>query len=93
MLKTDEIFLFVIVTTPQPQVVSRTYYIARNGGLTMMGWQAAKFLSYTHAKQFATENRIALNASTYISRESIIELQFQTSEPFDNSDQIRRNTA
>ena len=81
------------MTTPQPQVIPRTYYIAKDGGLTMMSWQAAKFLSHTHAKQFAKETRIALNASTYIRRESVTDLQFQTSEPFDNSGQIRRNTA
>jgi hypothetical protein len=78
MLKTDEIFMFVIVTRPQPQGVTRTYYVAKDGALTKMSWQAAKFLSYTHAKQFAKENRIALNAATYISRESITDLQFQT---------------
>lgn len=93
MLKTDEVFLFVIVTTPQPQVVPRTYYIAKDGGLTVMSWQAANFLSYAHAKQFAKENRIALNATTYIRRESVTDLQFQTSEPFENSGQISRNTA
>ncbi len=78
MLKTDEVFLFVIVTRPQSQGVTKTYYIAKDGALTKMSWQAAKFLSYTHAKQFAKEKRIALNTSTYISKESIADLQFQT---------------
>ena len=76
MLKANDVFLFVIVTRPQQQVVTGTSYIAKDAGITKMSWHAAKFLSYTHAKQFAKENCIALNGSTYISLKSIADLQF-----------------
>jgi len=42
-----------IETRPKPQVVTMANYMAKDGAVTKMSWQAAKFLSYTHAKQFA----------------------------------------
>ena len=75
MVQMDQI-LFVIVARPQEQVVTGTYYIAKDATITKMSWQAAAFNSYADARKFAEENRIALNASTYISMESITDLAF-----------------
>ena len=57
---------FVIVATPQEQVAAGTCYIAQDASPTMMRSNAARFSSFTDAQEFADENRIALNAQTYI---------------------------
>ena len=57
---------FVIVANPQEQVAPGTCYIAQDASPTMMRSNAARFSSFTDAQEFADENRIALNAQTYI---------------------------
>ena len=57
---------FVIVANPQEQVAPGTCYIAQDASPTMMRSNAALFSSFTYAQEFADENRIALNAQTYI---------------------------
>jgi hypothetical protein len=57
---------FVIVARPQQQVAPGTCYIAQDAAPTMMHSNAARFSSFADAKEFAEENRIALNAHTYI---------------------------
>jgi len=57
---------FVIVARPQQQVAPGTCYIAQDAAPTMMRSNAARFSSFADAKEFAEENRIALNAHTYI---------------------------
>jgi hypothetical protein len=54
--------------------------MAKDGAVTKMSWQAAKFLSYTYIPMpnSSKENCIALNAFACISRESITDSQFQT---------------
>ncbi|HSS30762.1 MAG TPA: hypothetical protein VLL06_07075 [Nitrospiraceae bacterium] len=83
----------MIVTRPRQHVVTGTYYIGKDAGITKMSWQAARFRSYAEAKQFAAENRIALNGSTYISIKNSTDLAFQNQELFNNSGQITRNTS
>jgi hypothetical protein len=57
---------FVIVANPQEHVAPGTCYIAQDASPTMMRSNAARFSSFTDAQEFADENRIALNAQTYI---------------------------
>jgi hypothetical protein len=57
---------FVIVASPQQQVASGTCYIAQDASPTMMRSNAARFSSFADAQEFAEENRISLNADTYI---------------------------
>jgi hypothetical protein len=57
---------FVIVATPQEQVAPGTCCIAQDASPSMMRSNAARFSSFTDAQEFADENRIALNAQTYI---------------------------
>ena len=57
---------FVIVANPLEQVAPGTCYIAQDASPTMMRSDAARFSSFTDAQEFADENRIALNAQTYI---------------------------
>jgi hypothetical protein len=65
MAKPKQAF-FVIIASPQQQVAPGSCYIAQDGSTTMMSSKAAKFLSLADAKEFVEENRIALNAFTYI---------------------------
>jgi protein associated with RNAse G/E len=57
---------FVIVANPQEQVAPGTCYIAQDASPTMMRSNAVRFSSFTDVHEFADENRIALNAQTYI---------------------------
>ena len=68
MAKTKQT-LFIIFTSPQSQVAAGTCYIAQDGTTTIMRSEAARFHSFTDAKEFAKENHIGLNGSTYIGLE------------------------
>jgi hypothetical protein len=57
---------FVIVASPQQHVAPGTCYIAQDTAPTMIRSEAARFSSFADAKEFAEENRIALNAHTFI---------------------------
>jgi hypothetical protein len=57
---------FVIVANPQEPVAPGTCYIAQDASPPMMRSNAARFSSLADAEEFADENRIALNAQTYI---------------------------
>ena len=57
---------FVIVANPQEQVAPGTCYIAQDAPPTIMRSNAVRFSSFTDVQEFADENRIALNAQTYI---------------------------
>jgi len=69
--------LFVIYAGPQQQVASGTCYIAHDASPTMMRSKAARFYSFADAKEFAEENRIALNGHTYIGLEDFTDLDMQ----------------
>jgi hypothetical protein len=47
-------------------VAPGTCYIAQDASPTMLRSNAARFSSFTDAQEFADENRIGLNAQTYI---------------------------
>jgi hypothetical protein len=84
MAKTQQT-LFVIFAGPQQQVAPGAYYIARDGGPTVMRSKAARFSSFADAKEFAKESRIALNGHTYIGLEDFTDLDLRGSEAFTNS--------
>jgi hypothetical protein len=76
MAKTKQ-SLFVIFAGPQQRVVPGACYIARDGYPTVMRSEAARFSSYADAKEFAKENRIALNGHTYIGLEDFTDLELK----------------
>jgi hypothetical protein len=57
---------FVIVTSPQQQILSGTCYIAQDASPTMIRSNAARFSSVADAQEFAEKNRISLNTETHI---------------------------
>ena len=75
--------LFVIFAGPQQQVAPGAYYIARDGYPTVMRSKAARFSSFADAKEFAEENRIALNDHTYINQEDFTDGELKGQAPFE----------
>jgi len=76
MAKTKQ-SLFVIFAGPQQQLVPSACYIALDGNPTMMRSKAASFSSFADAKEFAEENRIALNDHTYIGLVDFLDLELK----------------
>jgi hypothetical protein len=72
MAKTKQT-LFVIFASPLSQVAVGTCYVAQDGTTTIIRSKAARFHSFTDAKEFAIKSGIALNGHTYIGLEDFID--------------------
>ncbi len=68
---------FVIFAGPQQHTAPGTRYISKNGSATDLRSQAAKFYTFTDAKDFAAQHHIMLNALTYIGQEDFPEIELQ----------------
>lgn len=74
---------YVIFAGPQMQKTFGTCYIALDGYSTILRSKAARFDSVADAKQFARENRIALNGYTYINQEDFTVGELKGQAPFE----------
>jgi hypothetical protein len=61
--------LFVIFSGPQQHAAPGTRYIAQDGSTTGRRSQAATFVTFHDAKDFAEHHGIVLDAHTYIGQE------------------------
>ncbi|HSF67024.1 MAG TPA: hypothetical protein VLA67_06285 [Nitrospiraceae bacterium] len=71
--------LFVIVSGSKQQTEAGACYLANDGSLTFSKSNAARFLTFWGAKEFAEINHIVLTAQTYIDREEFTESDRQDS--------------
>jgi hypothetical protein len=69
--------LFVMFAGPQQFGRPGTRYIAKDGKQTGIKARAAKFYSFTEAKEFAKEKNIELTALIYIGQEDFTDFEIQ----------------
>ena len=72
--------MFVIFAGPQQHGRPGTQYIAEDGRRTGIKARAAKFYSFTEAKEFAKQKNIELTALIYIGQEDFTDFEIQHDE-------------
>jgi hypothetical protein len=76
MARAKKTTLFVIYARPE-QLSGPNEYIARDGTITSVMSQVARFYSHRDAEEFAKEKGIALTATCYIGRADFTEFDMQ----------------